>query len=197
MVVRFVVAVRPDLVDQVAAMVAAHIEPCLDWWETRLEAAQAIERAADRRQALGELRRERDRRRRAGLHFDSPSAVLAPAVQAELDRRGWSTRKWPAVPHGEAALPGRRWGVENALLLHGRLRIYLPDDLAELVRRATWHTSAPATRRLQQIAAAGPLLPKPLRAERTELRSKVVTTGDVIRAAARHAVVEWAGQDQP
>jgi hypothetical protein len=121
--------------------------------------------------------------------------VLAPAVDAELDRRGWRTRKWPAVPHGEAALPGRRWGVENTRLLHGRLRIYLPDDLAELLRRATWHTSAPATRRLQQIAAAGPQLPKPLRAERAVLRGQVVTTGDVIRAAARHAVAEWTDAD--
>jgi hypothetical protein len=97
-------------------------------------------------------------------------------------------RRWRPIPHNEGELPGRRWGVtpNSRGELTTRLRVHLPADLGELIRRATWWTSAPATTRLQELAEIRTLSEDQL-AERDRLRAQVVTTGDLIRAAAGRA----------
>lgn len=187
---RFEVAVWPDVLADLDAMAAVHAERTEQWWQDGREAALALEPAA-RRAALAALREERDRRRAAGEHFDTRSSIVAYHLRAELDRRGWRGRTWPPVPRGEVTMPGRRWGVANDGTLSATFAVYVPDDDGELLRRATWKVSAPAVRRLQQIAAMGPRLPRPVRQERDRLRGQVVTTADVIRAAAAAAADSW------
>ncbi|UKD50740.1 hypothetical protein L3Q65_00300 (plasmid) [Amycolatopsis sp. FU40] len=162
---------------------AAHAERAAEWWGESLAAAHDLISPADRRAALAQLREERKLRRGTGEHFDTRSALVAFYVRAELERRGWAGRSWRPVPPGEAELPGRRWGVPNDGTRTADLSVSLPDEDGELLRRATWHVSAPATRRLQQIAKMAGGLPRPVRDEQARLRGEVVTTADVIRAA--------------
>lgn len=188
---RFEVAVWPGLLADLDAMAAAHSEAAEQWWQQRREGALAIDPPAERRTALAALRDERERRRAAGLHFDTRSSIVAYHLRAELERRGWRGRTWPPVPRGEVTMPGRRWGVANDGTLSATFAVYVPDGDGEILRRATWKVSFPAVRRLQQIAGMGPRLPLPVRQERARLRGQVVTTADVIRAAATAAIESW------
>ncbi|WP_329073475.1 hypothetical protein [Amycolatopsis sp. NBC_01480] len=182
---KFEVAVEDHVAERVGAVVEAHIEESTAWWSGQLAAVHAIGKPAVRRAELAKLRAERDRRRAAGEHFDTMSSVIVYQLLAVLDGKGWRGRRWRPIPHGEGELPGRRWGVapNSRGYLSGRLRVHLPADLAELMRRATWWTSAPATTRLQELAGYRTLSADQL-AERTRLRTQVITTGDLIREAA-------------
>uniref|UniRef100_UPI003F494A5A hypothetical protein n=1 Tax=Amycolatopsis sp. CA-290885 TaxID=3239925 RepID=UPI003F494A5A len=180
---KFELVIETEQLTRLNEIAAAHAEVAAEWWESGLAAARALDSPADRRHALVQLREERKRRRKAGQHFDTRSALVAFYVRGELDRRGWAGRTWRAVPPGESAMPGRRWGVPNDGRLTSEMSVSLPDEDGELLRRATWHVSAPATRRLQQIARMTGGLPRPVREERARLRGEVVTTADVIRAA--------------
>ncbi len=164
-------------------LAAVYAEQAAEWWEDGLAAAHALDSPADRRHALAQLRERRKDRRKAGQHLDTRSALVAFYVRAELDQRGWSGRTWRPVPPGESAMPGRRWGVANDGQLTADISVSLPYEDGELLRRATWNVSAPATRRLQQIAKLTGGLPWPVREEQARLRREVVTTADVIRAA--------------
>lgn len=185
---RFEVAIWPDVLARLDDVAAAHAERAEQWWQSRREAARALDSPAERRAALAQLREERDLRRAAGLHFDTRSSIVSYYLRAELERRGWRDRTWPPAPRGEVTMPGRRWGVPNDGTLSATFAVYVPDEDGELLRRATWRTSAPTVRRLQQIATMGRRLPRPVRQERAQLRSKIVTTADLIRAAAVAAV---------
>lgn len=184
-VTKFEVAVEDGVAEQVGTVVQAHVDEAAAWWKTRLAQVQAIGAPAVRRSALADLRAERERRRAAGEHFDTMSAVIVHQLIAVLDEKGWRARRWRPIPHNEGELPGRRWGVapNSRGELTGRLRVHLPADLAELVRRATWWTSAPATAKLQALAGFRTLSPDQLD-ERERLRAQVITTGDLIREAA-------------
>lgn len=143
-----------------------------------------IRRPADRRRALAELYRRRDARRKAGEHFDTASAVLVHYLSRELDVRGWTQREWDPIPDDAGSMPGRPIGVapNSRGKLDERLRVLVPGELAELLRRATWHTSAPIRERLYELSAVR-TLSNEQRAERARLRAEMETTGDVIRAA--------------
>lgn len=184
---KFEIAVEPEQLAAVGEVADLYAEEAAQWWDASIRLAKEAEGSAGRRQALVELRAERDRRRVTGVHLDTRSAMLAHFVRGEFDRRGWSGRTWRPVPRGEASMPGRRWGVGNDGTLTASLAVHLPDDVGELLRRATWHVSAPATRRLQELAEVWPLTGEGL-LERARLRGQVVTTGDVIRAAGAAAV---------
>lgn len=188
---RFEVAIWPDVLASLDRMAAALSEQAEQWWQQRREVALAMDAPADRRAALAALREEREQRRAAGQHFDTRSSIIAYHLRAELDQRGWRGRQWPPAPRGEVTMPGRRWGVPNDGTLSETFAVYVPDGDGELLRRATWKVSAPAVRRLQQIATMGPRLPRPVRQERDQLRGRVITTADVIRAAAVAAVDSW------
>lgn len=186
---RFWVAVEPDLAERLDTLVAEKLTESADWWDHQLAEVKAITDRTERRAALGELRAERERRREDGTYFDTTSSVVVHHLLAELDARGWRTRHWRPIPHSDADLPGRRWGVVPGSrgLLSGRINVQVPHELAELLRRATWWTSEPATRRLQQLADFRTLTDTQL-AERDRLRARVITTGDVLRAAANRAL---------
>lgn len=173
---------------------AADLAPAAhQWWADQHARALTIEAATERRQALAELREERDRRRLTGLHFDTRSAIVAFYVREEMDARGWRSRRWPPVRSGEASMAGRRWGSPNRSEgeFDASLAVHLPDGDGELLRRATWRVSAPATRRLQQIGQIIGPVPRAVRQERDQLVATVITTGDVIRAAVERALDSW------
>lgn len=166
------------------AIGAAHAERARVWWQHERARVSELATAHDRREALAELRAERDRRRTAGDHFDTESAIVAYYLTAELDARGWRQRSWRPIPHDAGRLPGRRWG-SAATGESARLRVHLPDELGELLRRATWWTSRPATRKLQALADTGHVGT----ATRDQLAAEITTTGDLLRSALHAAVI--------
>lgn len=194
---KFETACSEDRHRVLVEMAEWHAEQAWSWWQDGLDQARSLDTAAERRDALALLREERDRRRSAGEHFDTASAIIAYYLAAELDRRGWLQRQWRPIPHGAARLPGRRWGSTPAHLV-GRLRVHLPDELGEHLRRATWWTSLPATKKLQALADRhGPgRVPPEVAREREQLRAKIVTTGDLLRLAQDHAVQAWASSPE-
>lgn len=191
--VKFEIACAGEQQRLLAEMAEWYAEEARDWWQEGLDHARSLATAAERREALARLREERDQRRATGQHFDTASAIIAYYLTAELDRRGWLRRQWRPIPNSAARLPGRRWG-STPEHLDGRLRVHLPDDLGDRLRRATWWTSLPATQKLQAFAdqyGAGRVPPEVAR-ERDRLRAKIVTTGDLLRLAQDHAVQAWS-----
>ncbi|MBE1580518.1 hypothetical protein ACFORH_39075 [Amycolatopsis roodepoortensis] len=183
-----VVAVARGVVDRVAESVDPEAS---EWWAAELDRVRAIRAATERREARAALEEERDRRRRGGEHNDTNSAVVLYQLLVELDSRGWLHRDWDPVEPGHARLGGRPWGVQRGSRgeLPERLQVWLPEDVFEVLRRSTWHVSAPSVRRLQQLAS----LPRPLSEaqvyEAARLRREVVTTADVVRSAANRLEV--------
>ena len=195
------------------------------WWTTALDDALAAagSRGADRRAARAALRAKRDRRRAAGEFLSTADLLLAASVRAVLRRRGYD-REWDEPPTSADALPGRPVGVSPHDADHvararqdkrPRLRVDLPQDLGETVRRAAYWVSKPYVDQLLDWAdrygpgpgaaageaakgnpAAGPMTraaarnPPSARAmqARRELRAKIVTTGDLIREGLDHAL---------
>lgn len=192
---RFEVAVRPEMLAELDAMAAEYKPAAEEWWQTARAAALAVVSPAERRQALAELREERRGRRASGQYFDTRSSIVAYYLHAELDRRGWLARRWPQVPRGEASMSGRRWGILNDGTLTSALAVHVPSADGELLRRATWKVSAPATRKLQRLALMGDELPPALALQQARLRAQVVTTAAVIRAAVTEALNSWHSSD--
>ncbi|MDS0140604.1 MULTISPECIES: hypothetical protein [unclassified Amycolatopsis] len=178
---KFVVAVEKGSAERVNAAVTE----TGDWWRAQLRRVHLIPDPAERRRERARVEGERDRRRREGLYRDNVSAVILHHLLAELGARGWLGREWQPVPHGEASLPGRPWGVERGSRgsLRSKLTVSVPDDVAELIRRATYWASAPAVRRLQQLSSLERPITRSELEEQAKLRAKIVTTGDLIRAA--------------
>lgn len=181
---QFTVAIEPGNLAQLDEVVTGYAAPARAWWQQQRAAILSRpSSAAACRQALAELRVERFRRRLAGELFDTRSSLIAYHLRQELDRRGWLHRRWPAVPRGESTLPGARWGVPHEGGRSARMVVELADADGERLRRATWHTSAAATRQLQARSWLSFL-----QAERLALQREIVTTGDLLRAAAYAAI---------
>jgi hypothetical protein len=156
---------------------------------------------AQRRALLDELDDEFARRRATGEFAGTRALYVLPALREVLDEYGWTGRRFKPVPRKRA---GRPWGAHDRGFT-GRVGLYLPDDLAELITRGCYWTSRPAVERLQQWydqhgdhwrgrlhdeharwVGAGPSHAD-LRA-RDELIGQVVTTGDVLRKVLRAAL---------
>lgn len=191
---------EPCKVEALHFAAARHAERTEEWWRPRHRAAKRVLPVTARREALAALEKERTRLQGAGELFGSASAVITHYVRAEMDRKGWLARSWRVVKNDEARLRGRRWGVPNNPMKDwtARLRVYLPDDLAEQLRRATWWTSAPATRELLRLRVLDPSGVDPrLDKRRAKALADIVTTGDVLRAALDAAVEPWFPRTAP
>ncbi|MEU3625676.1 hypothetical protein BS329_38880 [Amycolatopsis coloradensis] len=186
---KFVVAVGAGVLARLDAFVLGESPEALEWWGEQLGAVRKISDPTLRRQARSELALERDRRRREGLHNDTSSAVISHQLLVELEARGWREKSWGPVPPGYASLGGHPRGVGYGSRgeLPERLVVSLPEDVADLLRRAVWGTSKSTIRRLEALAkvAEDRRLSKAEYDEKTQLQKKIVTVGDVIRAAAR------------
>ena len=143
------------------------------WWaEQQAWAHEAAPR--ERRERLAQIRVERARLREQGVLLGSRDTVMASELEAELAERGWLHRRWRPVPAGSEEIPGRPWGRAN-LPERGqvRLALKLPAPLVRTLRRGCYWSSRPAVARVM----AG---------DRSAAEA-VVTTGDVLRAAAERA----------
>ncbi|ONF73923.1 hypothetical protein [Amycolatopsis keratiniphila] len=186
-----------------------------EWWTDALAEVHEIKDPAARRDARAALEAERLRRRYSGECPASRDALLAYHLEKVLAENGWN-RKYKPIPVGKASIPGRRVGVELASGRagdgQGRLACNLPRQLWEQVRRAAYWESQPAERELQAWAdrfgdglgaadriggpeglaiamslAFGKGPRQEDMARRRELRGKIITTGDILRAAAERA----------
>ncbi|MFG3423190.1 hypothetical protein [Micromonospora sp. NPDC048063] len=211
---QFVVAVEEEVLLAVRARVAQEVELEQEWWRQRRgELGVQWLRGSRRREALAELRRERWRRREAGECLPTQRHLLTFFVRRTLTDRGWD-RAYGPVPVGERGMPGRPLGrsplsdLAAGVGLTERMYVELPGDVGEQVRRAAYWESAEAVRELlawadrygrgpaaggaegfvaemRQAMGMGPSA-EALR-RREELRRRVLTTGDILRCAARAA----------
>ncbi|NUT51055.1 MAG: hypothetical protein HOV94_27680 [Saccharothrix sp.] len=149
---------------------------------------------AKRRAELARLYAERIRRRRAGELLDTASALFEHGLRREVESRGWHRRRFRAAPEGLVEMPGRRPGSTDnpaAPRFHRRRRpedeppapvpewsdsmaFTIAPELARLVRDAVTAVTA------DQVAAV-----------QAGLRDRVMTTGDVWRAAIYRVTADW------
>jgi hypothetical protein len=203
------------LAQAVKAKVAEEKRREREWWNDALEEVLMIEDPTERRQARAELQAEKQRRRDAGEVLPSSDALLHHYLVQVLAAKGWD-RRYKPVPDGEASVSGRRWGVTPGSSRtgdgKGRLSCRVPMRVWEQVRRAAYWTSAPHVKKLQEwqlrfgdglgradreggmvglaimMRLASGRGPREADLERRqELRSKIVTTGDILRMAASEA----------
>lgn len=194
--------------------VAAERKREREWWHDQLDEVLLIASPEQRRLRRAALEAERRRRRESGETLATNDALLRHYLAKVLADNGWD-RRYKPVPKGEASLPGRRWGVSPGRTGdgNGRLGCHLPVKLWEQVRRAAYWTSLPHARALQRWQARfgdGPrrtacaettdsrpgktkeaLRRGPRQADmdrRRYHRAKIVTSGDILRAAANEAI---------
>ncbi|WP_285647017.1 hypothetical protein [Lentzea sp. NBRC 102530] len=176
---------------------ARHAELVDEWTRDRRAEVDSIRPLVKRRAALGVFNRRRRALLDSGEAFGTASAIITFYVLEQFELRGWN-KAWRVVPDGQAELRGRRYGVQNNPLKDwtGLLRIYLPDDVAEQLRRATWWTSWPATRELLRLRELDPQgLNASVNRRRQRVLERIVTTGDVLRAALDEATKPWFPTD--
>lgn len=203
------------LVAELNARVDAEKEKEFEWWSEALADVTAIFESDERREARAALEAERLRRREEGVYLSSKDAMLRFHLEQVLAERGWN-RRYKPVPAGHASVPGRRWGVSPGDTRtgdgEGRLACNVPPKLWEQVRRAAYWESKPHVQELQawyhrfgdgpgradreggvvaaliyiSMALGGGPRREDLK-RRDELRGKIVTTGDILRLAARKA----------
>ncbi|WP_412741208.1 hypothetical protein [Krasilnikovia sp. MM14-A1259] len=203
----FSVRCDPDLAEAVAARVAIAAAVEADWWQLHRRQLDDLAEAEDWPTArLAAARRtlagEHARLREAGVLRGARGAWVLPALSEMLFERGWLDRRWRPLPPG--ARRGRPWGAGDAGY-EGLVVLQLPDDVAELLVRACWWSSAPAVRALQKwYDAHGDHWRGDLHGGRrgwSELRptieeldkrdrwaAQITTTGQVLRSAMFRAV---------
>jgi hypothetical protein len=147
----FSVRCDPGLAESVAARVAIAVEVEAAWWKVQRDRIDELAKAED--WTTGRLAAERRvlagehaRLRQAGVLRGARGAWVLPALREILAERGWLGRRWRPVPAG--ARRGRPWGAGD-VGYRGLVVLQLPDDVAEVLVRGCWWTSAPAVRRLQ------------------------------------------------
>ncbi|MFE2754014.1 hypothetical protein ACFXGA_18650 [Actinosynnema sp. NPDC059335] len=174
-----------------AAYLAARVD---QEYAAKMYVAETLPTRAERRAALAALYAERIRRRRAGELLDTASALFEHGLRREVEARGWQRRRFRAAPEGLVEMPGRRPGSTDnpaAPRFHRRRRrgdeppapvpewsdsmaFTVAPELARLVRDAVTAVTA------DQVAAV-----------QTGLRDRVMTTGDVWRAAIYRVTADW------
>jgi hypothetical protein len=193
----FTTPAEEDKLEALAFAAAQHTKLFDEWVKERRAEVDSIRPLVKRRAALGAFNRRKRALLDSGEAFGTASALITYYVLQEFELRGW-TRSWRVVPDGQAELRGRRYGVQNNPFKDwtGRLRIYLPNDTAEKLQRATWWTSWPATRELLRLRVLDPQgLDPSLNRRRERAQERIVTTGDVLRAALNAATAPWFPTD--
>jgi hypothetical protein len=203
---RFNVAVPEGTRDALDQALRAHRDAERAWLEDRRERA-AFLMGRQRREALRQIRIDLAAERDAGRLLGTRGALLTHHLRAVLTERRLD-RRWPPIPPGtiRSGRPTGRSHSAHSYLWPERVNVDLPDDLAEQMQRAAHHTSAKAAAELEAFAdrwGKGPLLAtntlELLTAalggtpsaddlqRRRDLRAKITTTGDLLRAAIHHA----------
>jgi len=141
--------------------------------------------AAERARVRGEARAHLEALRHRGALCDSIDVLMTHAVRAELGERGWD-HPWPPPP--PTAPRSGRWPGSRDRSWPEVISMRLPAELAERLQAACAHVSMPAIVELREwrdahpevITAAGD---PDLYAEYERLAARVITPGDVLRAA--------------
>jgi hypothetical protein len=197
---------EPRLAEVVAERVAMAAEVEAAWWRWRRDELDAAAEAGDwpTSEVAAARRRlavEHAALRAAGVLRGARGVWVLPALRAELAERGWAARRWRPVPPG--ARRGRPWGAGD-VGYRAQVVLQMPGDVAELLVRACWWTSAPAVAKLQQFydvhgdhwrgerhggrrgwSGSGPSTEE--LAARDRAAARIVTTGQVLRTALRRA----------
>lgn len=119
------------------------------WWSLRKADQDPHLPAAERSAWLAAAQADYEAEIAAGRLAATRSAVLLPALHAELDERGWLTRTWRPIPAGYRTRKARPWGTSHRHWTH-RVVVDVPDDLGETLARACYWTSAPHIAALQR-----------------------------------------------
>lgn len=211
MTVTFVVAVEEHVPRALATRATMFASQEREWMaKRRAEMGVDFLRGGERRAVLRQIRQMRDELRAVGELRGTQSGLMTFHTGRVLTAKGWDG-VYPALPAGEAAVPGRPVGrsPDPDLPLSARLAVELPDQMGEQVRRAAYWVSEPAVRELHRwderfgrgpaaggvegfVAEMRSAMGSGPRAEdlrrREELRAQVVTVGDILRAAAAAAL---------
>lgn len=153
-------------------------------------------REASARRTLWEEQKEQLRRR--GQLTDSLVALVIGGLCREIEAREWN-RDWPDVPRQTRG----RWPGSPQGEWPEEVSVRLPADLVQTVRAACWHTCRKEIGLLyawrEQHPKARPTCPSRPRCdaaalnEYKELASKIITTGEIWRAAVARGI----GTDRP
>lgn len=95
------------------------------------------------------IQAEFDELRKADQMLSTRSALIIPALKAELEERGWMRRRWKPVPPGVRSRRGRRVGTPDQRFTH-RFVVQLPDDLGTRLVRACYNSSKKSVEGLQE-----------------------------------------------
>ncbi|WP_284741744.1 hypothetical protein [Amycolatopsis sp. RTGN1] len=164
------------------------------WKAPHKREASKIENPTERAMLRAQQKKDFEEEVKAGRLITTRDTLIGPAVKAELDARGWTGPYDPVPPLGRGG--GRRWGSTN---IHGdkrhQISVRLDDDLHERLEAACFHETADLVNQLEafygNFGDSSHLLdarpgeePTALAARyRDQLRSEIITTGDIMRAA--------------
>ena len=212
---QFTAAMYLEVVDLIKEKVEDAWRREWSWWEPQWAEIRGIRDSVERTAQMRALRAARAARRENLEDAATIDTWMAAAVRLELGRLGWDHR-WQPLPSG-AVGAGRGWGVSSSLPFDGRLSFRLPAELADKLRRACYWTSqkhVEALQRWHDYWGDGPevLMRRAERGEipyfmamllvafgstprredmeaKREAQANIVTTGDVLRAAAARSAL--------
>jgi hypothetical protein len=198
-----VVRCRDQLATALADRVGEEREAEKEWWKARKQQMPEELTPAQRAAWLAAAQAAYEAERAAGRLRGSRSAVVVPALRAELDERGWLSQSWRPVPAGHRSRRARPWGATDRRWT-ARIPLNLPDDLAQVLTRGCYWTSAPHVAALQRWygrhgeahrgthrggrvwRGVGPSNAD--LEERDRLQDAILTTGMILRAATCRAL---------
>ncbi len=164
------------------------------WKAPRKAEIAKLKSPSARTKLRAQLKKELDDEISAGRLIITHDALIAPAVEAELDALGWGGpyEPLPLLARGG----GRRWG---STAVHGdrrhQIAVRLDDKLHDRLQRACYHEQIDLVNQLEafyETYGDSPDLPDGRPGEepdalaaryRDELRAEILTAGDVMRAA--------------
>ncbi|MFD8952467.1 hypothetical protein ACFV0B_26830 [Streptomyces xanthophaeus] len=188
-----VTAVSPTDLERLDALVEEQRIAETRWQAGAEQDADVLRlRGPELRAARAYIRAERDRLRENGTHRVSRHRALAPALHAELDRRGL-LRDWDPIPEG-APRAGQLLGgagPQRGAGLTARLVVSLPDALWTPLQRGVYWTNQPHLNALETWTdrwSPGPTTSRPAATpealtQREQTAAHITTTGDIIRTA--------------
>jgi hypothetical protein len=200
---QFTVRCHQWLAESLAARVDAEKELEELWRDAQRAMIPEFATPAEETALHEAIQAEFDELRKADQMLSTRSALIIPALKAELEERGWMRRRWKPVPAGVRSRRGRRVGTPDQRFTH-RFVVQLPDNLGTRLVRACYNSSKKSVEGLQEWrltfgdgprgslhkgefwTGAGP--------SRTDMRRKekflsgITYPPDVLRAAAQRVV---------
>jgi hypothetical protein len=206
---QFGVYLTADQRKKLAAVMAVERARIRRWKKPRRERLANIEKPSDRAVLRAKYKQQFQDLCDAGAFITRRDILIEPHVIAELDKRGWHG---PYDPLPLAARgPGRRYGSTDVVPRRRpgepytgpatrRIGVVLSDQVGARLERACYREQIHLINQLEafyDVYGDSPVLPDPRPGEtpntvakryRDELRSEIVTTGDILRMAVEHVI---------